>query len=172
VKPNARNAAQPVAIFGWMLQVRVDRLIPESAQTQFTLFFGKLDQILLDMACRWWHAITSFLEYSVKLGRKWITTQEALKKSTPNKWRNEIAPFASLRWNIICHKHKAQMEAIVIWLTIHKAVAMNECHGRILTVINKSCPHCGTQDVESLKHVFFNCPMTQQVWHYVVVLYQ
>jgi hypothetical protein len=103
VEPNARNAAQPVAIFGWVLQVRVDRLTRESAQTQFTLFFGKLDQILLDLACRWWHAITSFLEYSVKLGRKWITTREALKKSAPNKWRNEIAPFASLRWNIICH---------------------------------------------------------------------
>ena len=59
------------------------------------------------------------------------------------------------------------MEAIVIWSAIHEAVAVNEWHGSISTKINKSGPHCGTQDMESLKHMFLSCPMTQQVWHYV-----
>ena len=33
----------------------------------------------------WWTEVTPFLEYSTKLGWKWITTQEDLKKPIPEK---------------------------------------------------------------------------------------
>ena len=32
--------------------------------------------------------------------------------------------------------------------------------------LTKSCPHCGPQSVESIKHMFYNCPPAQQGWQY------
>ena len=86
----------------------------------------------LDPACWWWPEATPFLAYSAKLGRKWITKQVALKKSIPHKWQCEISPSMLLKWNIIWHKAKAQKEVAFHWSVIHKAVAVNELHGRIM----------------------------------------
>ena len=43
VKLNAKNATPPTTFLGWMLRVKVDRMTHGSAQTQFNLFFAKLD---------------------------------------------------------------------------------------------------------------------------------
>lgn len=43
---------------------------------------------------------------------------------------------------------------------------MNEWRGCISTGIDKSCHHCGSRAVESMKHKFFSYPLAQQVWHY------
>lgn len=97
VELNARNAAPPVAFSRWMSRVRVDRLTRGSAQIQFTLLFGKFDQLFFDPTPWWWFENAPFLTYSAKLARKWVTTQETLKKSIPDKWQNEIPPSTSLR---------------------------------------------------------------------------
>lgn len=44
-------------------------------------------------------------------------------------------------------------------LVIHKVVAVNEWRGRILVEIDKKCFHCGSQFVELVEHIFFNCPL-------------
>lgn len=125
-----------------------------------------MDQLFFDSERWWWPNITLFLAYSTKLGRKWITTQETIKKLLIEKWRNEIPPSTSFCWNIIWHKHEAQKEVVFCWLVVHKAVAVNKWCGRISTETNKSCPHCGPQVVESVEHRFFSCPLTQHVWRY------
>ena len=33
---------------------------------------------------------------------------------------------------------------------------------------DESCLYCGLQSVESAKHIFFSCPLAQQVWRYAV----
>ena len=93
---------------GWRSCVWLYKLSQGSVETKFTLFFGKLDQLFFDLA-RWWlPRVSPFLVYSTKLGRKWITIQEVLKRSIPNKWRSAIPPSTSPSWNIIWHEHKAQ----------------------------------------------------------------
>ena len=62
------------------------------------------------------------------------------------------------------HLAKAQKEVAFLCLVIHKATAVNEWHGRILADIDKSCPQCGPQSVDSMKHMFLNRPLAQQVW--------
>ena len=75
VKPITQNAIPPMAFSSWMSRVREDCLTLGSGQTQFNLFFGKLDELFFDPA-RWWClAVTFFLAYFAKMGRKWITTQ-------------------------------------------------------------------------------------------------
>jgi hypothetical protein len=82
-----------------------------SAQTQFTLCFGKLDQLFFDLIWWWWHEVICCMAYSAKLGWKWIATLNTIKKSIPNKWQSEILPFTSPSWNTIWHKHKVQKDA-------------------------------------------------------------
>ena len=106
VKPNTKNATPPMSFSGWMSRVWVDRLTRGSGQTQFNLFFGKLDEHFFHPARWWWLEVIPFFAYSPKMGRKWITTQEVLKKWIPYKWRNETPPPTSPRWNIIWHKRK------------------------------------------------------------------
>ena len=62
---------------------------------------------------------------------KWITKQEALKKSIPNKWRDEISPYTFPKWNIIWHKAKAPKEVVFLWLVILKTMAINGWCGKI-----------------------------------------
>ena len=107
VKPNTQHAAPPMAFPRWMSRVRVDRLSHENAWIQFTLFFGKLNQLFFDPTRWWWPKVTPFLAYLAKLNRKWVTSQEALKKSIPKKWWNEISPSTSSSWKFIWHKYKA-----------------------------------------------------------------
>ena len=84
-----------------------------------------------------------FFAYLAEEGRKWIIKQEALKKSIPHKWWNEIPPSTSPQWNIIWHKAKAQKEVVFLWSFIHKVVAVNEWPGKILAEIDKHFRHCG-----------------------------
>ena len=83
-----------------MAQVKVDSLTRKSNQTQYNLFFGKLDQLFFDLAHWWWPKVTPFFAYLAKEARKWIIKQEALKTTIPHKWRNEIPPSTSPKWNI------------------------------------------------------------------------
>lgn len=43
VKPNTKNATTCAVVSGWMPRVKVDRLTIGSSQTQYKLFFGKLN---------------------------------------------------------------------------------------------------------------------------------
>jgi hypothetical protein len=54
----------------------------------------------------------------------------ALKKSIPQKWKNEIPPSTSPKWNIIWHKAKAQKEAAFLWMVIHKTMVVNKWRGK------------------------------------------
>ena len=90
--------------------------------------------------------------------RKWTTTQDAPKKSVRNKWW----------WNIILHKHNAQKMRLSCgqssrrwWQWMDGA---GESQWRLTPV---GYFHCGSQFVESVEHMFFNCPLTQQMWRYV-----
>ena len=53
----------------------------------------------------------------------------------------------------------AHKEANFLWSIIHKVVAMNRWHGRILTKIDKNCLHCDPQFVVLVVHRFFSCPL-------------
>jgi hypothetical protein len=103
IKPNTKNAPPPTTFSGWMIHVRIDRLTRGSSKTQFNLFLGKLDQFFFDPARWWWPKVILFFAYSAKEGRKWITKKIGLKKSISYKWRNEIPPSTSPRWNTIWH---------------------------------------------------------------------
>ena len=75
------------------------------------LVLYEVGSIFFDPACWWWPQVTPFMVYSAKFCQKWITTQVTLKKSTPDKWHNEIPPSTAPSWYTIWHKHKAQNEA-------------------------------------------------------------
>lgn len=80
----------------WWIQMRGTCLHPQLSQvgclvlgwyrvargnfhTQFTLFWGEMDQHFFELAHWWWHVVNPFLACTTKLGRNWITTtQEAL----------------------------------------------------------------------------------------------
>ena len=98
------------------------------------------------------------------------TKQKALKKSIPHKWRNEIPSSTSSKWNTIWHKAKAQKEDAFLWLVIHKVVAINAWHWKISMDIDKCCPHCSPQSVESVEHRLFSCPLAQQGWRYAACI--
>ena len=99
------------------------------------------------------------------IGNEILLNKLLRNKSLTNGW-NRIPLSTSMRWHIIWHKHKAQKKTTFLWLVIHKAMAVNEWHGQILTKADKICPHCGLQCVELVEHKFLNCPFAQQVWHY------
>ena len=71
---------------------------------------------------------------------------------------------------------KGTKRVAIIWLVLHKVVAVNDWCGRISTKIDKSCPHCGPQSmelVELVEHMFFSCLLAQQGWRYVAnIMYQ
>lgn len=67
-----------------------------------------------------------------------------------------------LRWMCQIWLGKAQKEVALLWSIIHKAVAVNEWCWKISTYIDKCCPHCGPQSVESVEHRFFSCSLAQQ----------
>ena len=48
-------------------------------------------------------------------------------------------------------------------------MAVNEWRGKNVAEIDKSCPHCGLQTVESVEHRFFSCSLAQQRWQYVAI---
>ena len=50
---------------------------------------------------------------------------------------------------------------------MHKAVVVNEWRVKILMEIDKSCPHCGPQSVESVEHRFYRYPLAQHWWRCV-----
>lgn len=64
VKPNVRNTNPSTTFSHWMTCVKVDKLSRGSAQTQFTPFFGTLDQLFLAPAHWWWPKVTLFFVYS------------------------------------------------------------------------------------------------------------
>jgi hypothetical protein len=107
IKPNTKNAPPPTTFSCWMIHVRVDRFTRGSSKDQFNLFFGKLDQLLFNLARWWWLEVTPFFAYSAKEGRKWITKQVALKKPIMHKWWNKIPPSTSAKWITIWHKANA-----------------------------------------------------------------
>ena len=72
------------------------------------MLFAKLDQLIFTMLVGGGQRLPTFFVYLAKEGRKWITTQVALKKPILHKWRNEIPFFTSPKWNIIWHKANAQ----------------------------------------------------------------
>lgn len=74
VQSNTKNATPPMIFSWWTSHVRVDRLTRGSGHTQYNLFFGKLNQLILDLARWWWLEVAPFFAYSAKMGRKWITT--------------------------------------------------------------------------------------------------
>ena len=123
--------------------------------------------MFFDHARWWWPEVTPFYAYSFKMGRKWIPKQQVFKKSIPHKWWTEIPPSTSPKWNIIQHKAKAQKEVALLWSVIHKAIAVNERHGKISTDIDKNGPRCGSKSVELVEHRFFSCPLVEQGWRYV-----
>ena len=156
---NARHIVPHRAFLGWMSRVRVDGLSRGSAHTQFSLFVGKLNQLFFDPAWWWWPGVTSFIAYSTRFGRIWITSQVVFRKSILDKWHSGIPPSTSLRWNIIWHKHKAHEETTFLWSVIHKAVAVNKWCGRISTEVDKNCPHRGSVAMELVEHMFFSRPL-------------
>ena len=65
----------------------MDGLSRGCAKTQFNIFYVKLNEVFFDPS-RWWSLEdTPFLEYSTKLGWRWITTHEYLKKPIPKNSR-------------------------------------------------------------------------------------
>ena len=124
VQPNAR-----MLFFLWFSQVGCPRFgwINSPMDVQKLNSICSLEnQFFFDPTRWWWPKVTPFLAYSSKLGKTWITSQVTLRKLIPDKWRNEISPSTSLKWNVIWHKHKAQKEAAFFWLVFHKALAVNE----------------------------------------------
>jgi len=97
---------------------------------------------------------------------KWRGNELVLKTSIPNKWRNVIPSSSSFRWNIIWHKAKVQkMLPFIDRLSTMQWRWMTGV-GEISMELDKSCPHYGPHLVESMKHIFFRCPLVQQVWRY------
>ena len=64
-------------------------------------------------------------------------------------------------------KLKHKKEVALLWSVIHKAIAVNERHGKISTDIDKNGPRCGSKSVELVEHRFFSCPLVEQGWRYV-----
>ena len=131
-------------------------------------FIGSWINLSLTQQKWWWPKVTPFLAYFAKLGCSWVTTQVTLKKSILNIWKNEIPPSNSPSWNLVWHKHKVQKEVAFLWMVFHKVVVVNEWRGRISATMDKSCLHCGSYQVESVKQRFFNCPLAQHVWCYAM----
>ena len=82
--------------------------------------FFKFDHLFFDPTLWWWLEAMPFFAYSAKEGGKWITKQMVLKKTIPCKWRNEIPPSTSPKWNVNWHKAKAQKEVAFFWYVKHK----------------------------------------------------
>ena len=122
--------------------VRVDRLTCGSAHTQFNLLFGKLYQLFFNPTWWWCPEVAPLFAYYAKMGRKWITMQEVLKKSIPHKWQNETPPSTSPRWNIIWPRHKKRLHFFV-WLSTRQRRWMNGMgeFWRILTRVVLNVAH-------------------------------
>ena len=104
----------------------VDMLTRGSAQTQFTLFYGKLDPCFSPLAHWWWPKVFYF---PCVLSQAWLEMEHYSREPQevfPNKWRNKKYPSTSPCWNTIWHEHKACKEAALLCFVIHKVVAMNK----------------------------------------------
>lgn len=160
VKPNPRNAKPPTTFLGWMSQGSAS-VVPNLNSSCFWenwIHFSlawHIDGSLRLLPSR--HFWPSLVEIGVLLKR-------LLRSRFPtNDETKFLLPLLQVGISYgTCTK--AQREVAFRWLVTHEAVAVYEWQSQISGDIDKSCPHCGSQFVESVEHMSFNCPLAQQVW--------
>lgn len=125
----------------WMSRVRVGRLSWGSAQTQFTLFFMKLDQF----------SSTRHVGGGLKLLPLWCTQPSFVRNGLLLKWLSRSPPLTNGIMKFLPPllqvgtpfgtSTRRKTKRVFLWSNIHKPIVVNEWRGRVLEKIDKSCPH-------------------------------
>jgi hypothetical protein len=149
---------------GTMRRVRVVAVQrgPKKVCTYF--FYRRSDRLLWDPDRYQWDAATPFMSYSAELGRKILKRRHIVPDVILTKWEGVLPLDYKLSWDNTWDRERVRKEAGLIWLTWHRAVAVNEWRGRINIMIPQACRVCDNGTTESVLHRFWECTSAKQAW--------
>jgi hypothetical protein len=105
---------------------------------------------------------TPFMSFSANLGRKLLQKKHIIPNLVERKWQGVLPLTFTLRWKSVWTKKRTPKEAGLLWLTWHRAVAVNKWRGRINRAIDLGCHVCPRRSEESVLHRFWECVSTQR----------
>jgi hypothetical protein len=94
------------------------------------------------------------MNYSADLGRQLMKKHHIIPNVVIRKWQGVLPETYKFRWDNTWDGERIKKEAGLIWLTWHRAVAINEWRGQVNRVIPQRCPVCGIGATESVLHRF------------------
>lgn len=118
------------------------------------LFYGRSDSLEWDPERYQWESSTPFMNYTTELGRNLLKSQHVEPNVVTVKWQGVLLATYKLRWDNIWDKERVRKEAGLIWMTWHRAVAVNEWRERINATILQACRVCNNGSQETTLHRF------------------
>lgn len=142
-------------------------------KAEVLFYYGWVDQLNWDpMKVQWTGQMgqTPFMGYTTKLRYDLLREKHVVPNVVEKKWQGILPLCHRLRWNRIWSKGHTPKEVGLLWLVWHRAVAVNEWHGRIYPTIDMSCPVCPQKSHESVLHRFWECVSAQHAWQWGILI--
>jgi hypothetical protein len=149
---------------GFVRRVRVVELKRGLKKTSILMFYGRSDSLAWDPARYQWNTSTPFMNYSADLGRKILKAKHKIPDVIESKWQGVLPANFRLRWDNTWDSERICKEAGLIWLTWHRAVAINEWRGQFTTTTPQGCPMCLSGAPELVLHRFWECKSAKVAW--------
>ena len=112
-----------------------------------------------------------FLDYTMKLGRDFITTRTEGVNNAVDKWQGYLPRNYKFYWSQVWDPLQARKEVAFMWSIWHKAVAVNERRARITPAsISKQCIFYLPNTSELVKHKFRDCIQARGAWRWAMYI--
>ena len=159
------NLMEPeTRLSGVLHRVRVVSVTRGPRKVITHLFYGKIALLDWDPNRFAWPGNTSFMQYTSKLGREWLSNTHVLPDVVAKKWQGILLGRFRLRWASIWDKQRVRKEAGLLWRLWHRAVEVNAWRGVINIAIVQDCAVCRIGARETALHCFSECGMAKQAW--------
>lgn len=89
-------------------------------------------------------------------------------KPTEAKWGDLLHIWVKLAWTKVWNKGRTRKEEIFIWTLWHHVVVVNAWRAKINWLLDNHCPFCARRVEEIEIHRFWECPQSQQTWHWAI----
>jgi hypothetical protein len=141
-------------VTGYMKRVRVALIKRGPKKTCMSLFYGHSDRLIWDPKRFQWNQTTLFMSYTAEIGRDILKQRHIVPDVVATKWQGVLPKNYNLRWANAWDDKRVRKEAGLIWMTWHRAVAVNERRGQINVAIPQACRVCNNGTLESVLHRF------------------
>jgi hypothetical protein len=157
---------------GVVRHVRVVEIKRGAKLTSVFMFYGRSDRLEWDPDRYQWDASTPFMNYTPALGRLILKRKHKIPDVVNTKWQGVLPENYKLRWENVWDSERIWKEVGLIWLTWHRAVAINEWRGQINYATPQGCLVCLTGDMESILQRFWKCKSAKATWAWDIHILQ